>query len=226
MGVKLLDFGLAKMNGGAVQTDGDATLTMSLTGKGQIVGTLSYMSPEQIQGTETGPASDIFSFGLVLYEMLTGTRAFNETSPASLIAAILEREPPSLGDVAPDALDRVLKRCLAKNPDERWQSAHDLKLALELASTREIQAAPPARAVSLGARVAFLALIAAVAFLGLAAYRHSTEEPPHLVKLSALPPENTRFENYFAVSPDGKHLAFVATSKGPNSLWIRDLDSG
>ena len=115
-GVKLLDFGLAKMSGAAVQTDGEATVSMTLTGKGEIVGTLNYVSPEQVQGIDAGPASDIFSFGLVLYEMLTGKRAFPETSPAGVIAAILERESPSIAAVAPDALDGVLKRCLAKNP--------------------------------------------------------------------------------------------------------------
>jgi serine/threonine protein kinase len=156
MGVKLLDFGLAKMSGGAVQTDGEATLSMALTGKGEIVGTLNYMSPEQIQGAEIGPTTDIFSFGLVLYEMLTGNRAFPERSPASVIAAILEREPPSIAGVAPAALDGMLQRCLAKNPDERWQSAHDLKLALELANTRETKADPPAKTLFLAPGLPFL----------------------------------------------------------------------
>jgi serine/threonine protein kinase len=109
---------------------------MALTGKNEIVGTLYYMSPEQLQSQATGQEidgrSDIFSFGLVLYEMLTGKRAFDGTSPASVIAAIMERPAPSITDVAPPALDRVLKRCLEKDPDNRWQSARDLKSALEL----------------------------------------------------------------------------------------------
>src|SRR5579864_5691749 len=125
-GVKLLDFGLAKMTP-AVAAD-ERTLTMALTGKGQIIGTLNYMSPEQLHGVEAGPPSDIFSFGLVLYEMLTGKRAVEGSSPASVIAAILEREPPSVAEVAPAALDRILKRCLAKNPEDRWQSAQDVKM--------------------------------------------------------------------------------------------------
>jgi serine/threonine protein kinase len=104
---------------------------MALTGKGQILGTLPYMSPEQINGQEAGPTSDIFSFGLVLYEMLTGKRAFDGATPASVIAAVLERPAPSVADVAPPALDRVLKRCLEKDPENRWQSARDLKAEME-----------------------------------------------------------------------------------------------
>src|ERR1700686_2949011 len=133
-GVKLLDFGLAKIGQG-INSPSDVTLTMALTGKNEIVGTLYYMSPEQLQSQATGQEidarSDIFSFGLVLYEMLTGKRAFDGSSPATVIAAIMERPAPSIGDVAPPALDRLLKRCLAKDPDERWQSARDLKAELE-----------------------------------------------------------------------------------------------
>ena len=108
---------------------------MALTGKNEIVGTLYYMSPEQLQaqGTsqEVDARSDIFSFGLVLYEMLTGKRAFDGASPATVIAAIMERPAPSIADVAPPALDRVLKRCLEKDPENRWQSVRDLKAELE-----------------------------------------------------------------------------------------------
>src|SRR6266853_3616188 len=128
-GVKLLDFGLAKV-GPVVKAD-EATMTMALTGKGEILGTLYYISPEQLNGQDAGPQSDIFSFGLVLYEMLTGKRAFEGSTPASVIGAILERPAPSIADVAPPSLDRLLKRCLAKDPDDRWQTARDLKAELE-----------------------------------------------------------------------------------------------
>jgi Tol biopolymer transport system component/tRNA A-37 threonylcarbamoyl transferase component Bud32 len=133
-GIKLLDFGLAKMSKTCKPTD-DATLTMALTGKNEIVGTLYYMSPEQLQvqatGQEIDARSDIFSFGLVFYEMVTGKRAFDGASPATVIAAIMERPAPSIGEVAPPSLDRVLKRCLEKDRENRWQSARDLKAELE-----------------------------------------------------------------------------------------------
>src|SRR5215470_1534464 len=127
-GVKLLDFGLARI-GPAVMADDDTE--GGLTSKGQILGTLHYMSPEQLHGEKADSRSDIFSFGLVLYEALTGKRAFDGSSPASVIAAILEREAPSVAGVGPESLDRVLRRCLAKNPDNRWQNVSDLKTQLE-----------------------------------------------------------------------------------------------
>ena len=131
-GVKLLDFGLAKIE--KPFTADHTTVAQGLTAQGSIVGTLLYMSPEQLNGLEAGPRSDIFSFGLVLYEMITGSRAFEGATPASVIAAILERPAPSIADVAPPALDRVLKRCLEKDPENRWQTARDLRAALELAT--------------------------------------------------------------------------------------------
>src|SRR5260221_1826004 len=121
-------------SGGQAPRPDDATLTMALTGKNEIVGTLYYMSPEQLQAQANGEAidarSDIFSFGLVLYEMLTGKRAFEGSSPASVIAAIMERPAPSIATIAPSALDRLLQHSLAKDPDDRWQSARDLKAEL------------------------------------------------------------------------------------------------
>ncbi|MDP2997547.1 MAG: serine/threonine-protein kinase [Bryobacterales bacterium] len=128
-GIKLLDFGLAKQAGPPKESD--ATLTAALTGKGQIVGTLQYMAPEQLQGGEADARSDIFAFGCVLYELLSGKRAFDGSSAASVIAAILEREPASL--VLAPPLERVIRKCLAKDPDERFQTARDLKYNLALA---------------------------------------------------------------------------------------------
>ena len=133
-GIKLLDFGIAKMAQTATGSE-DATIRMALTGNNEMVGTLFYMSPEQLQAQGNGQPvdarSDIFSFGIVLYEMLTGKRPFVGSSPATVIAAILERPAPSVAEVAPAALDRLLQRCLAKDPDDRWQSARDLKAELE-----------------------------------------------------------------------------------------------
>src|SRR5271155_5131925 len=133
-GIKLLDFGLAKR---AVRLSEDDS-TKVLTGQGQIVGSLQYMSPEQLQGKEADARSDLFSFGCVLYELLTGKRAFDGPSPASVIAAILEREPAPL-EVRP--LARVVRRALAKDPDQRFQTARDLKAALSWALEQPASAA-------------------------------------------------------------------------------------
>ena len=228
-GIKLLDFGLAKVQS-AVTAD-DETLTMALTAKGQILGTVFYMSPEQVQGQEAGPASDIFSFGLVLYEMLTGKRAFEGNSAASVIAAILERPAPSVADVAPASLDRVLRRSLEKDPDNRWRSAHDLGAALECVNAVDpttIAPAPPQKPSAHTLPWALVVSLAAIAVaLGFVAYRHASEEQPRVLRVSILPPEKTvlPLDGVPALSPDGRSVAFPATSGGTTSLWIRDLDS-
>src|SRR6267378_3939267 len=137
-GTKLLDFGLAKLK----QEVAPANVPLSelptandpLTAEGSIVGTMQYMAPEQLEGKEVDARTDIFAFGVVVYEMATGRRAFEGKSQASLIAAILEREPPpmsSLQPMTPLVLDRVVRRCLVKDPDNRWQTAHDLMSELK-----------------------------------------------------------------------------------------------
>jgi serine/threonine-protein kinase len=129
-GVKVLDFGLAKMEraeAGSLASDAPTMLTV----EGSISGTLYYMAPEQLQGSEVDARADIFAFGCVLYEMLTGKRAFNGANAASVIAAVLERPAPSVGEVAPPALDRTLKKCLAKDREDRWQTARDLRDELQ-----------------------------------------------------------------------------------------------
>src|SRR5204863_2798769 len=139
-GTKLLDFGLAKVKETARPANGDATaaLTHDLTSPGTILGTFQYMAPEQLEGKDTDARSDIFAFGAVLYEMLTGRKTFEGASQASLIASILRVEPQPL---TPAAVDRVVRTCLAKDPDERWQSAGDL--ARELKWIAESPAAEP-----------------------------------------------------------------------------------
>src|SRR5271155_643147 len=119
-GIKLLDFGLAKMGNHPDQKDFGATESGRLTEQHSIVGTLPYMSPEQLEGKPVDARSDIFSFGALLYEMITGQRAFEGSSQASVIAASLGQGAPSVGGAAPARLDQLVKRCLAKNPDERW----------------------------------------------------------------------------------------------------------
>src|SRR5438105_10838402 len=136
-GAKLLDFGLAKaavpLTTGATLTAA-ATRTTPVTQQGTIVGTFQYMSPEQIEGKELDGRSDIFSLGAVLYEMLTGQRAFEGRSQLSVASAILEKEPAPITTIqpmTPPSLDHVVKKCLAKNPDERWQCAGDLASELK-----------------------------------------------------------------------------------------------
>jgi serine/threonine protein kinase len=146
-GAKLLDFGLAK----AAPLATGATLTAALTRttpvtqQGMIVGTFQYMSPEQIEGKDLDTRSNIFSFGAVLYEMVTGQRAFRGKSQLSVASAILEkdREPIStLQPLTPPSLDQAIHRCLAKEPDDRWQTVRDLLLELKWIAEGGSQAAP------------------------------------------------------------------------------------
>ena len=223
-GIKLLDFGLAKQAGPPKASD--ATLTAALTGKGQIVGTLQYMAPEQLQGREADARSDIFAVGCVLYEMLSGKRAFEGSSAASVIAAILEREPASLALAPP--LERVIRKCLAKDPDERFQSARDLKTALHWALEH-----PPAPAAAKPGRrwwIAAATLVIGVLLggWGVSRFRRPPAEArPYRLQID--PPEGSRFAfgagvGGIALSPDGRTAAFVASSSGKSGLWVRPLD--
>ena len=131
--VKLLDFGLAKLKERDEQVPTDATQSARLTDVGTIVGTVPYMAPEQIEGREVDARTDIFAFGVVLYEMLCGRRPFAGDSRASLMAAIVAAEPPALSSLQPQtpaSLERLILRCLAKDPDDRWQTARDLAAEL------------------------------------------------------------------------------------------------
>ena len=224
-GIKLLDFGLAKQTA-PLKEDG-ATLTQALTSQGQILGTLQYMSPEQLQGKETDARSDLFSFGCVLYEMLTGKRAFEGESAASVIAAILEREPAPLTAAPP--LDRVVRRSLAKDPDQRFQTARDLKAAL----TWALEQPPPSAGVKKGRRWWWIAAAALVAIGGLDGWSiaHFRQPPAddRVFRLQIDPPEGGRFAfganvGGISLSPDGRTAAFIATVNGKTGLWIRPLD--
>jgi Tol biopolymer transport system component/predicted Ser/Thr protein kinase len=222
-GIKLLDFGLAKRSGPLHEND--ATLTAALTGKGELVGTLQYMSPEQLQGKEADARSDLFSFGCVLYEMLTGKRAFEGQSAASVIAAILEREPAPLNISPP--LQHVVKTCLAKDPDQRFQNAIDLKRnlawALEQPSTAKVN------------RQGWMLASAATLILGILVgswtVMHFRQSPNERVfRLQIDPPPGGRFvlggrtTGDPAISPDGTMAAYVASVNGKIGLWVRPLD--
>jgi len=231
-GVKVLDFGLAKFRSehGMPSGTDSATLTMPLTNEGAILGTLQYMAPEQLEGKDADARSDIFAFGLVLYELITGKRPFTGASQASLIASILKEPAPPLGPlqgVTPPGLERVIQTCLEKDPDKRWQSAREIKHALEwmVQTAPAAAAAAPTPAKTLGLWKTAAAVLA-VAVLGIAgwAFWPKTAPPAQMTRFQVSLPENVTFSQYVSVSPDGRKLAFNATGE-KGGLWIRDLDA-
>ena len=245
-GAKLLDFGLARVGAPAAGVSGlseSPTVSQPLTGEGTIVGTLQYMAPEQLEGHEADARTDIFAFGAVLYEMATGKKAFEAKSRASLIAAIMERDPPpisSLAPLAPPALDRIVKRCLAKDPEQRWQTARDLKHELEWvredsSGTRAVAEAPagarperPARRGGWGAvRMAAIAIgvVGAVAL----AYRVFQPGVPRLNPAMTVRPLEVPFPliNYPGMSQDGKWIALpAADERGRWGLYFMNVNGG
>jgi serine/threonine protein kinase len=238
-GAKLLDFGLAKaappLAAGETLTAA-ATRTTPVTQQGTIVGTFQYMSPEQVEGKEVDARSDIFSFGSVLYEMLTGRPAFSGKSQLSVASAILEKEPEPISTrppLTPPALDRTIRVCLAKDPEERWQSARDLLLELKWIASDGSRAGSRSEGIPGGRTYNRLAwtLVAALSLSVLALLTISRQRGPASaapVRFLIHPPENSYItvEGRAAVSPDGRHLTFVAPgSNGKDVLWVRSFDS-
>jgi len=223
-GVKLLDFGLAKIDKPVAVAQ--ETVTMALTSQGQILGTLLYMSPEQLQGKEADSRSDIFSFGCVLYEALSGKRAFEGSSAASVIAAVLERQPAPL-ELSPP-LDRVIRTCLEKDPERRMQTAREVKRALEWAAEPVAQSAParPRRGwLAWGVAATFALIAAALAFLH---FRTAAPPEAELMRFQIPVPDELHFTSSegVSISPDGRKLAFVALdSGGVPRVWLRTLES-
>jgi Tol biopolymer transport system component/predicted Ser/Thr protein kinase len=216
-GLKLLDFGLARFAHKA-PVDGD-TVTMAMTNPGTILGTFQYMAPEQLEAKEADARTDLFAFGAVLYEMVTGRKAFEGNSQANLITAVMTSQPPP---IAPPALESVVKTCLAKDPEERWQTARDLKRALEwVANGPEPVKSTPSQS-RLGMIAAAIAAVVAV-MLGALAFVHFREAPPEQrsVRFQIPPPEKSSIQ-FFRLSPDGRFLAFTAADR---RLWLRALDS-
>ncbi len=227
-GIKLLDFGLAKQATPLKEMDP----TRALTDQGQIVGTLRYMSPEQLQGKEADARSDLFAFGCVLYEMLSGKRAFDGSSSASVIAAILEREPAPLANNPNDAtrpLDRVVKRSMAKDPDQRFQTARDLKAALSwVLDQPPVVSAKPSRRMWVGIAAVTLLISAFAGGFTIARLRQPPAEQD-VVRLQIDPPEGGQFAfglniGGVALSPDDRSAAFVATVNGKTGLLVRRLE--
>ena len=228
--VKVLDFGLAAVSQQANTSESDPshspTLTMRATQAGVIMGTAGYMSPEQAAGQAVDKRADIWAFGVVLYELLTGQRLFSGDSIAHILADVL-RAPidfDKLPKETPRAIRELLKRCLDRDVKMRLRDIGEARIAIQDVRNEPEpvgNAAPSSRFGWLGWAVAGLLLVTT---LGVSFF-HSREEPPRLVKLSLLPPERATAGNFIAVSPDGRHLAFVATLDGKRELWVRDLDS-
>jgi len=242
-GSKLLDFGLAKTVTASVQSSASDAPTQAapLTREGTILGTLQYMAPEQVEAKESDARTDIFAFGAILYEMATGRRAFNATSQATLVAAIMKDQVPSPSATQPlssPEFDRIVRKCLEKNPDARWQSAGDLADELRWIRLGE----SGARSV-VGARETArvrswwvpLFLILAVLALAGALWRFLPRRPDSVATAEArfsidVPTRGSTISQLatyseLAVSHDGRRIAFVAISDSESAIWIRSIDS-
>src|SRR5258705_8256725 len=251
--VKILDFGLAKLT----SSDSTASQTEVPTRKvntdpGTVMGTMGYMSPEQLKGQPIDHRSDIFSFGAILYEMLSGKRAFRGDSMAETMSAILREDPPDLSEtnktVSP-ALERVVRHCLEKNPAERFHSARDLAFAIESLSGSAITSGQTATMPIVTSEIdkseltgisrwfgnAKLAwIVAAVLLFGLVAaltllYLNRSSSDAHAVRLAFIPPPDLAFNDTLpdaaVISPDGQKIAFSATSAdGKIMLYVRNVD--
>ncbi len=247
-GAKLMDFGLAKTSVASTTSASNLTATIStppgshpLTAQGTVVGTFQYMSPEQVEGKPADARSDIFALGAVLYEMTTGQRAFEGKTPASAMAAILEREPPpitSLQPMTPPPFERLVKACLAKDPDDRWQTAHDVKLQLrqiieggsQITSSAAVVAAPRRRTNKLA--WAFATIAAAVAAVALFFLYQAAQKQLPVLRVEINPPDKLQFNlsgdhgGPAAISPDGRYVVYSANnSANGTQLYLRPLDS-
>ena len=235
-GAKLVDFGIAKPAVPMVtEADGVPLAIANLTKQGAIVGTLQYMAPEQLEGREPDTRTDIFAFGAVLYEMLTGKKAFEGKSHASLIGAIMQVEPAALGVIqplTPPTLERIVRRCLAKDPEDRWQNARDLWLELRWESEQ------PAR--STGSRfkknhrlaLAVATVVGVVGISAVAVRLRQTANPAavtHVARFTVSSPAGTSMPAAPpftpVISPDGRRLLFRVVRGGQNILAMRSLDA-
>jgi eukaryotic-like serine/threonine-protein kinase len=224
--IKILDFGLAKLTETA-GAEGQTNLPTAApaTEPGVVLGTLGYMSPEQVRGKPADHRSDIFSFGAILYEMLSGNRAFRGDSAADTMSAILKEDPPELsvsGQSISPALERIVRHCLEKTPERRLHSAHDLAFELEaLTQTSGTAAALPSRR-TYGRVWAALAIAAAAAAIVAAFALGRRGGPARNGGITRSFTQLTSFtgsESSPGLSPDGQTMAFVRRSGGSNKIW-------
>ncbi len=233
-GAKLLDFGLAKMTAAETNAGGVSALPTEakpLTQEGSILGTFQYMAPEQLEGKEADARADLFAFGAVLYEMLTGRKVFEGESQASLITAIMSAEPASVSDLqplTPFALERLVKRCLAKDPEDRWQSARDV--TLELGWIRDKGDADASTTAPAGARSRkrlswALVLLLAAAIVGVVVHRFTEPDAPPVIRFRTEAGELSVTNGQFVkITPDGRTLVYRGERDGVSQLYRRALD--
>ena len=235
-GAKLLDFGLAKAEAGAIVSTSAAampTMAAPLTSQGTILGTVQYMAPEQIEGREADARTDIFSLGVVLYEMVAGQPPFEGNTPASVMGAILKDEPPRLTQLiplTPPALDHLVRTCLAKDPDSRFQTARDVLLQLQWIGESSTASGTTAAIVPVTRRRERAWWIAAALLLSVTtgavvwSRRPATVDRPVVTRLEYPLPPNQNFidgsRRVLAISPDGTRLAYIANRQ----LFVRQLD--
>ncbi len=236
-GPKILDFGISKMVTGDRSADGNTgrTKTAQLTDEGKIMGTIPYMSPEQLEGGEVSPLTDIFAFGATMYEMLTGRRAFTGQRQTSLIASILKENPSPISEVRPRlpaALDRAIRKCLEKNPDARWQTARDLADELRWILESQEHPDPEAARVSEKGRRPIWSLVtgaaAVIASLLIAVFLLRDNAPQDSrVRRLVVPVAEAGSAHWPRLSPDGRYLAYRAKDSSGKTLqiWIRPLNS-
>ena len=242
-GVKILDFGLAKFatsdpiqNVSALSgLSGLPTQAKPLTTEGSIIGTLHYMAPEQLEGHEVDARSDIFAFGALLYEMVTGRKAFEGKSQASLISAIMSSDPPPVSQLqalSPPALDHVVRTCLAKNPNERWQTSGDvfrqLKWIREGGSQPSVAAPVGAARSSILIWASIAAALALGAIVGAFAWSLRPDAPARIVRFVATPPSAAPLDTAspdgdLAITPDGTRIVYAALHEGRRQLVVRAL---